>query len=119
MERTLGLGFAALFLAIGGGAVVAPRFSARQYGLPSEDAAALAFVRATGARDALLGGLILASRGDRAGLRRTLAWSSLVGLADAGIVFARRGPQLQHAVHLGGFAALALAALALRDEPAR
>ena len=70
-------------------------------------------MRATGARDALLGGLILASRGDRAALRRTLAWSSLAGLADAGIVFARRGPQPQHAVHLGGFAALALAALAL------
>ena len=115
MTRTLGFGFAALFLAIGAGAVVAPRFSAGQYGLPSGDAEALAFVRATGARDVLLGGLILASLGERAALRRTLGWSALVGLADAGIVFARRGPQIQHVVHLSGFAALALAALALRE----
>jgi Domain of unknown function (DUF4267) len=119
VERTLSLGFALAFLGIGAGAVLAPRFSAGQYGLPGADPAALSFVRATGARDALLGALILTSLGDRAALRRTLAWSSLVGLADAAIVFARRGPQLQHAVHLGGFAALALAALALRDEPAR
>jgi hypothetical protein len=115
MTRTLGLGFATLFLALGTGAVVAPRFSAGQYGVPSDDRDALAFVRATGARDALLGALILASRGERPALRRTMAWSSLVGLADAGILLARRGPRLQHAVHLGGFAALALAALALRE----
>ncbi len=94
MERTLGLGFALAFLGIGAGAVLAPRFSAGQYGLPGTDPTALAFVRATGVRDALLGGLILASLGDRAALRRTLAWSSLVGLADAGIVLARRGPRI-------------------------
>jgi hypothetical protein len=116
MERTLGLGFAAAFLALGAGAVLAPRFSAGQYGVPSDDPAALAFVRATGVRDALLGGLILTSLGERAALRRVLGWSSLVGLADAGIVLARRGPQFQHAVHLSGFAALALAALALRGR---
>ena len=118
MARTIGWGLAALFIAIGGGAVAAPRFSAGQYGLPCDaDADALAFVRATGARDVLLGGLILASLGERAALRRTLAWSSLVGLIDAGIVFARRGPRFAHVFHLGGFAALALAALALRAPP--
>jgi hypothetical protein len=118
MARTIGFGLGALFLAIGGGAVVAPRFSAAQYGVPSDDAEALAFVRATGARDMLLGGLIFASLGDRAALRRTLAWSALVGLADAGIVFARHGARPAHAVHLGGFAALSLAALALRERGA-
>lgn len=117
MARTIGLGLAALFIAIGGGAVAAPRFSAGQYGVPARDADALAFVRASGARDVLLGALILASLGERAALRRTLAWSSLVGLIDAGIVFARRGPRFAHVFHLGGFAALALAALALREPP--
>ncbi len=115
MARTLGLGFAALFLALGAGAVAAPRFSAGQYGVPSDDPDALAFVRATGARDALLGALIAASLHDRPALRRALAWSSLAGLADAAILLARRGPRPQHAVHLSGFAALALAALALRE----
>jgi hypothetical protein len=117
MAPTIGCGLAALFIAIGGGALVAPRFSARQFGVPvaDENADALAFVRATGARDVLLGGLILASLGERAALRRTLAWSSLVGLADAGIVLARRGPRFAHVFHLGGFAALALVALALRE----
>ncbi len=119
MARTIGFALAALFIAIGSGALAAPRFSARQYGLPlaDEDADARAFVRATGARDVLLGGLILASLGERAALRRTLAWSSLVGLIDAGIVLARRGPRFAHVFHLGGFGALALAALALRAPP--
>ncbi len=117
MARAIGRGLAALFIAIGGGALAAPRFSARQYGLPlaDENADALAFVRATGARDALLGALILASLGERSALRRTLAWSALAGLADAGIVLARHGPRFAHVFHLGGFAALALAALALRE----
>ena len=97
--------------------VAAPRFAAGQFGVPVRDADALAFVRATGGRDVLLGALILAALGERAALRRTLAWSSLAGLIDAGIVFARRGPRFAHVFHLGGFAALALAALALR-EPA-
>ena len=115
MAGTIGLGLAALFIAIGSGAVAAPRFSAAQYGVPAHDADALAFVRATGARDVLLGGLILASLGERAALRRTLGWASLVGLADAAIVLGRHGPRPQHVFHLGGFAALALAALALRE----
>lgn len=117
MTRTIGFGLGALFIGIGSGALAAPRFAARQYGLPLADADALAFVRAAGARDALLGGLILASLGERAALRRTLAGSSLVGLIDAGIVLARRGPRFAHVFHLGGFAALALAALALREPP--
>lgn len=119
MTRTIGFGLGALFIGIGSGALAAPRFAARQYGLPLADANAdaLAFVRAAGARDALLGGLILASLGERAELRRTLAGSSLVGLIDAGIVLARRGPRFAHVFHLGGFAALALAALALREPP--
>lgn len=119
MTRTIGFGLGALFIAIGSGALAAPRFSARQYGvrLADADADAPAFVRAAGARDVLLGGLILASLGERAALRRTLAWSSLIGLIDAGIVLARRGPRFAHVFHLGGFAALALAALALREPP--
>jgi Domain of unknown function (DUF4267) len=105
LARVLG----AALVAIGGTAVAAPRFAAAQYGIGVEDPDALAFVRAAGARDAALGLAILANRG---GARRaTLVSAALIGIADAAILTARRGPRSQLAAHLGGFAALALAAL--------
>ncbi|HTJ26675.1 MAG TPA: DUF4267 domain-containing protein [Candidatus Limnocylindria bacterium] len=105
LARALG----AAFVAIGTTALAAPRFAAAHYGIAVEDADALAFVRAAGARDAALGLTILGTRGDAR--RVALAAAALVGIADAAILTVRRGPRPQLAAHLGGFAALALATL--------
>lgn len=115
MRRALAGATALGLAALGAGALVAPRVSASQFGIPTRDPAALAFVRAAGARDLALGGIVLASLRDPVMLRRVLGWVSLVGLCDAITLAAARGLRPQHAVHLGGFAALALLALA-RDR---
>lgn len=94
----------------GTGALIAPKTLAGQFGLPTEDPVALAFVRAAGARDVVLGALIFASQDDPPSLRRILAFSSLLGLADAVSLASVRGPRPQHLVHLGGFIGLLLAA---------
>ena len=114
MDRLLARATGAAFLALGTGAVIAPQTFSRAFGLPTRDPVALAYVRATGARDAVLGALILASRDDAAGLRRILGFSSVLGAIDAVSVAALRGPRLQHIAHLGGFAALAVAARMMR-----
>jgi hypothetical protein len=102
-------------IAVGLGALVAPRASATVFGLPTDDATALAFARVAGVRDVVLGALILGTLGKRRALRRVLAWTSLIGLADAVTLFAMRGPRPEHVAHLGGFAALLLAAGSIRD----
>ena len=111
--RALAGGAATLLVVIGAGGAVAPKVSAGQFGIPAADPAALAFVRATGMRDVVLGAIVFASLADAKALRRVLGWTSLVGLADALTLASVRGLRPQHAVHLGGFAALALLALAM------
>jgi len=113
MQRTLAAGAAVLLTVIGTGGVIAPRISAGQFGIPTADPAALAFVRAAGLRDVILGALVFGSLGDVKTLRRVLGWTSLVGLGDAVTVAALRGLRPQHVLHVGGFAALALLALTL------
>jgi hypothetical protein len=113
MQRTLAGGLAVLFTVIGGGAVVAPKLSAGPFGLPTSDPTALAFVRAAGMRDVILGGIVFASLDDAKMLRRVLGWSSIVGLGDALAVATVRGLRPAHLLHLGGFAALACLAIAL------
>ena len=103
-------------LAVGAGAVVAPKPFATMFGLPTDDPVAVAYLRATGVRDAVLGGLIFAVLDDPEALRRTLRFSSVIALADAGVVAATRGPRLQHVFHLGGFALFVLASL-VADDP--
>ncbi len=115
MQRTLAGGAAVLLTVIGAGGVVAPKLSAGQFGIPAADPAALAFVRAAGLRDVVLGGIVFASLGDAKALRRVLGWTSLVGLGDAVALAALRGLRPQHVLHVGGFAALALLALTLHD----
>ncbi len=115
MQRKLAGGLAAVFVLIGAGAIVAPKLSAGQFGIPTADPAALAFVRAAGARDVIIGGIVFASLHDPAALRRVLGWASIVGLADAASLAAVRGLRPQHAVHLGGFATLVLLALSIDD----
>jgi len=113
VQRTLAAGIAVVFTAIGVGGVLAPKRSAGQFGIPTADAAALAFVRAVAVRDVILGGIVFASLNHPNALKRALGWSSVAGLGDALAVASVRGLRPQHAVHLGGFAALALLALSM------
>ncbi len=104
-------GFA--FFALGIGALIAPGISSAQYGLPATDRTALALVRAVGARDLVLGIivlLLLAAR-NRSALELVLGVSTLAAVGDAVAVTSGRsesGPR-QLGVHVGGAAALLLA----------
>jgi hypothetical protein len=107
-----GLGGSA-FVALGIGALLAPGMSSTQYGLPTTDRTALALIRAIGARDLVLGIivlLLLAGR-NRGALELVLAVSVLAALGDAIAVSSGRadaGPR-QLAIHIGGAGALLLA----------
>lgn len=116
VQQGVAAGCAALFCAIGAGALAAPRASASQYGLPTNDETALAFVRAAGARDVVLGSLLFASLGDPGAMRRILAVAAAVGLADAAIVATRRGLTPSLALHAGGALVLALGARVTRGR---
>ncbi|GAC1311588.1 MAG: hypothetical protein NVS2B3_15300 [Vulcanimicrobiaceae bacterium] len=94
------------FLGLGAGAAVAPGALAENYGLPSDDPTAHAYVRGLGARDAVLGLLVLRfliakARGP---LSATVAFSALVGASDFAIVYAARGRVAKRnlAIHGGG-----------------
>jgi hypothetical protein len=113
LKRCLPAVLGAALVAVGTSAVIAPSFASRAFGLPSDDPIARAFMRAAGVRDLIIGGIVLGSLGDRPALRRTLGWTSLIGLADAITIFGMRGPALQHVGHVGGFVTLAVAALIL------
>ena len=113
MRRTLAGAIAVGFTVIGTGGILAPKISARQFGLPTEDASALALVRAVALRDVILGAIVFASLDDRKMLRRVLGWSSIAALGDALAVASVRGLRAQHVLHVGGFAALAALALSL------
>jgi hypothetical protein len=101
------------FCAIGVGAIVAPRLSSEQYGLPVSDRAGLALVRAVGARDIILGVITLALlvAGDRGALGLVLAVSVIAALADAAVVATGRpgAPAKTYAVHIVGGIALLVA----------
>jgi uncharacterized protein DUF4267 len=113
VQRTLAGGLAVVFTVIGVGGIIAPELSAGQFGIPTADPAALAFVRAAAVRDVIIGGIVFASLDEPKTLRRVLGWSSIVGLGDALAVASVRGLRPQHVLHLGGFAALALLALSM------
>ncbi len=107
-----GLGGAA-FAAIGTGALLAPGFSSLQYGLPTTERTALALVRAIGARDVVLGVIVVAlvAKQDRPALELVLITSVLAAAGDALAVTTGRsdaGPK-HLAVHAIGAAALVIA----------
>ena len=112
MKRVLKVVVGGGLIGIAVGALVAPRAVAWVFGMPVDDVAALAWVRAAGMRDGVLGAIVVTSP-DARSLKRTLAWTSLVGLTDAVVLAALRGPRWQHALHLGGGAAVALLAAAI------
>jgi hypothetical protein len=118
----LGLALAGLvalgLLAIGAGALVAPRAASRQYGIPFDDARALALIRAMAVRDVVIGVLLLLLAS--AGRRDLLAWGLLASAAIAALDFAvvsrerppaGRAPLLPRLLHAAGALGLLLAAL--------
>lgn len=109
-------GFVALSLiAIGVGALVAPLASSRQYGLVPGDLRALAFLRAMGARDLVIGVLLLLL----AAARRSdlLAWgmaaSAVIALVDLAVVWRAGARTPARVLHAGGAAGLLIAALVI------
>ena len=117
MQNPLAIALGGAFAAIGSAALIAPRLSASQYGLPTVDSTALALVRAVGARDLAIGGALISNRANRPALARICLWSTVAALADAAAVASVHGLRPQHAVHLSGAVALALAGYAFRDNP--
>ena len=102
----------AAFLLIGGFALAFPARLARDYGLPTSERAALAFVRATGARDIALGIILWAAvlSGNVPLLRVIAASGCIVALVDFAIAYAGadRTIQPQHATHLAGATAFGI-----------
>jgi hypothetical protein len=78
-------------MAIGLGALAAPRRSSRAYGLPADDDTSLAYVRALGARDLALGLMFLSAPRERRHLARSAGACALVAATDLTIVGRGRG----------------------------
>src|SRR5262249_62415053 len=106
--------------AVGFGALSAPRRWAALYGIVLDDQRALAFIRAMGVRDLVIGGLlaVIAYQGGRAALGWALCLTAVVALVDYVVVTADRRAatpgSLAHAmdtrvVHATGAAGLILA----------
>lgn len=103
-------------LGIGTLAVVAPRSSAAQYGIVVDDPRALAFIRAMGMRDVVIGlllGLLAASRS-----RALVAWglyaATLIAILDFVVVTMDGRPVVERGVparvlHAAGAIGLAIA----------
>ena len=112
-------------IGIGVGALVAPRAASRQYGILLDDARSLAFIRAMGVRDLVIGVfvLLLASTGRRDLLALGMAASAAVALLDFAVVSGDRAPGATPAqaatrsparlLHGGGAIALLVAALVI------
>ena len=115
----LGLAVAALvalgLIGIGAAALVAPRRALQQYGILLDDPRALAFIRAMGARDLVIGVLLLLLAA--AGRREILAWgmavSALIALVDYAVVSAAGARAAARALHAIGGIAVLVAALVI------
>ena len=118
---TLSALVALAFIALGIGSYVAPRALAENYGLPISSATEIAYLRALGTRDLVLGllvGRFLATAESRAALRATVAVSAIVAAGDFSAVFGVRGGNAKTAlaIHGSGIAGLLLVlALLARD----
>jgi hypothetical protein len=111
--RRLAVGLAAGRLGIGVGATLVTGPALRALGFGETDGAGRALARMTGARDLVLGGLVLASLEDRRALRAT---SLACAAADGGDALAfgaalARGDGIDRAAIGGAVSALAAGAL--------
>ncbi len=100
--------------AIGAGGLLVPEALGKNYGVPATTPEAQAYVRATAARDVVLGVLILrfSARNDRDALAATLAVSTIAALADA----ANAAGKPNIVIHAGGAIALLAAAVLVAAE---
>ena len=107
-------------LSLGVGVLVAPRKSSEQYGIVLDDPRALAFLRAMGVRDAVIGGLLalMALGGARDMLGWGIAVTAAIAVADYVLVTADRrltrdpgmGLDAARLLHAGGAVGLLLTA---------
>ncbi len=108
------------FFALDAGALIAPRALGENYGLPIEDDVGCGYVRALGARDAVLGLLIVWSLAtkQKGALVATIGASTLVACSDFLIVLGVRGTAARTslAIHGSGVAGLLVVLAALRSE---
>ncbi len=115
----LGLAVTALvalgLIGLGVGALAAPRASAAQYGIVPDDSRALAFIRAMGVRDLVIGALLLLLAG--AGRRELLAWgmvaSAAIAVVDFWVVSAAGARTAARVLHAGGAIGLLIAGLVI------
>ncbi len=114
---TLALLGAIAFIAIGIAALVAPKTSSEQYGLPSTEPFALALVRALGVRDFALGFILLGLVLGKAhfAILFTLSFSAVIAIIDAMIVNRERGAAARksYLTHIVGGAGCLVASLAI------
>ena len=109
-------------LALGFGVLVAPGKSSAQYGIVLDDPRALAFLRAMGVRDAVIGGLLalMALAQAREMLAYGIAVTAsiavvdyLVVTADRRLTASRAGLDAARLLHAGGAVGLLVTAAAL------
>ena len=93
-------------LGIGAAALAWPKRSTSTYGIPSDDEDTLAYVRATAARDLVMGLFILraALADDRKAMETGLAACIIAPAADLVLARGRRGNVPQLAIHGAGVA---------------
>lgn len=110
---------AIMLIAVGVLALIAPAMLSRSYGVPVEAPPALAYVRATGARDLILGAIFSANVYLHDGLVLfVLALGGIaLSLADFSIAFGfARGFRSEQLAHIGGALGFALIAALLRPH---
>ncbi len=97
-------------LGVGALAIVDAKKSAATYGLPTEDATALALIRALGARDIVVGlGILTHLRNSKS----LVVFSSLIAVADFSLVglVSEKPPRSSLMIHGGGAIALLIGGL--------
>lgn len=104
IARTLaGIG-AVTVLGIGAAAWTWPQRSTSTYGIPADDPDTLAYVRASAARDLVMGAMVLyaAAQNDRKAMEAGLAVCAIAPAADFYLAYRRRGAVPQLAIHGAG-----------------
>jgi len=100
--------FALALLSIGSFAIVAPRASSVQYGVVSDDPRALAYLRAMGVRDFVIGALLLllVVAGSSSEMAIGLVVASAIAVLDFLVVRREGGSARALAPHAGGAVAM-------------